>query len=248
MVKVLIYDTMKHHFNFSEYPGIDYSTPKDLASSETEQQNVEIVKSLEDRLRDFELKLSACYARLRIEVKAAGDSSREQMENTISAKERQKENQAAEMPQTLRINTSTISKVNLFRKLRESGYNAICSTPSQIVKDGGSYDAESCILLDEEFENLVVVPASMYGSLKASHFVGNAWLISQDKASMYGLEHASSLINEGMHVIDARAGCGTKVMYLSELVGISGHVFAFENRPGRIETLKANLKRCDINS
>jgi tRNA A58 N-methylase Trm61 len=75
----------------------------------------------------------------------------------------------------------------------------------------------------------------------------------EDKASLYGPKHLELVIKHGMHVIDARAGCGcfiliqgTRIAQLSALVGKKGRVFAFEHRAGRLETLKHNIKlsRC----
>lgn len=36
---------------------------------------------------------------------------------------------------------------------------------------------------------------------------------------------------------------GTKLAQMSEMVGRKGHVFAFEHRPARLETLRNNLVR-----
>jgi 16S rRNA C967 or C1407 C5-methylase (RsmB/RsmF family) len=60
---------------------------------------------------------------------------------------------------------------------------------------------------------------------------------------MYWAEQLISCIKKGSHLIDARAGCGTKITQLSELVGETGKIFAFESRPSRLESLKLHLSQ-----
>ena len=101
---------------------------------------------------------------------------------------------------------------------------------------------DDLICLDEDFEDLFVIPPKYFAEIKTSPLVSDGHLIFQDKASVYGPRHLQAFNLQGAHVIDARAGCGTKIIELSQLVGPKGKVFAFENRAGRLETLKANIK------
>jgi hypothetical protein len=95
--------------------------------------------------------------------------------------------------------------------------------------------------LDDDFDDLLIIPSGFLNDLKSSELVEQGHLIFQDKASVYCTEQLKSYVQKGDHIIDARAGCGTKLPKLSALVGKNGHIFAFENRPGRLETLKAHL-------
>lgn len=60
---------------------------------------------------------------------------------------------------------------------------------------------------------------------------------------MYCPQQLVGAIEPKSHIIDARAGCGTRIPQLSAMVGKHGHIFAFENRPGRVETLRLNIKQ-----
>jgi hypothetical protein len=96
--------------------------------------------------------------------------------------------------------------------------------------------------LDDDFSDLLIIPSKYYTDIKNSSLVGEGLLIFQDKASVYSVEQLRNYIKKGDTIIEARAGCGTKLAQLSELVGKEGRIFAFENRPGRLETLKSRIK------
>ena len=68
------------------------------------------------------------------------------------------------------------------------------------------------------------------------------YLTFQDRASLLLPRRLKSIYKKGSDIIDARAGCGTRIAQLSVLVGKQGKVFAFEHRPGRLETLKTTVK------
>jgi 16S rRNA C967 or C1407 C5-methylase (RsmB/RsmF family) len=96
--------------------------------------------------------------------------------------------------------------------------------------------------LDDDFDNLLIIPPSCFADIKGGPMVTEGNLIFQDKASVYCSAQIREYIQKGDTLIDARAGCGTRLPQLSSLVGKTGHIFAFEHRPGRLETLKSNLK------
>lgn len=77
---------------------------------------------------------------------------------------------------------------------------------------------------------------------------------------MFAPRHIVPHLKKSDKVVDARAGCGTRVCYLSSLLKqatasqkrivkkknkpeelIVPKIFAFENRTGRLETLKARI-------
>lgn len=69
MAKVLLYDTMKHHFNYLRYPGIDFTIPSTTENKDAEIYDTELIKELDESFRAFNVKIAAAYARLRIEMK-----------------------------------------------------------------------------------------------------------------------------------------------------------------------------------
>jgi hypothetical protein len=115
---------MKHHFDYRAFPGIDYNLPKSSTEKDSEYQNycIDIVSDLEETFRNFQVKLCAAYARLRIERQAGGDSFKEQMENILPPEVKQKEEMAMGMLKTMRINGLKISKKNLVSEFRSFGY------------------------------------------------------------------------------------------------------------------------------
>ncbi|KAI8906764.1 S-adenosyl-L-methionine-dependent methyltransferase [Gorgonomyces haynaldii] len=221
LVKVMLYDIMKDHFDYRKYPGIDLTLPD---NSEREIFNQELVKDLNESLEHFKIKLGAAYARLRIETQAFGETPREQLENILPQNVREREDIAADMPKTVRMNMINTNRHLVFKRLNDLG------------------DLENVIYVDDDFEDLLIVPGGLFGAIKASELVSSGLLVFQDKASMYGPKILEKLIRRGQTVIDAKAGCGTRVPMLSQLVGKKGAVICFENRPGRLETLKANVK------
>ena len=119
-----MYDIMKHHFNYHDYPGINYSIASDVDDLKRETFYVELIQDIDEAFHSFQVKFSAAYARLRIEHKAIGVSTREQLENILPEKVRKNEDIAAEMPQTARINLSKISKRAFFDRLKSLGFSA----------------------------------------------------------------------------------------------------------------------------
>jgi hypothetical protein len=91
LAKVLLYDLMKHHFNYLRYPGIDFTISSSTTDMERENYNVELVNDMHESFKAFNIKIAAAYARLRIEMKAFGATSREQMENILPSEVREKE-------------------------------------------------------------------------------------------------------------------------------------------------------------
>jgi hypothetical protein len=68
--------------------------------------------------------------------------------------------------------------------------------------------------LDDDFEDLLVIPPSLFADLKSSLFVKDGYLIFQDKASMYCPLQMKGMVTQGDIVIDARAGCGTRQKFI----------------------------------
>ena len=81
LVKILLYDLMKHEFNYSSESGIKYqhSSPDSL------------VALVANRIRGYATKLAAAYARIRIEKQADGDSPLQVLNNILPEELRQKE-------------------------------------------------------------------------------------------------------------------------------------------------------------
>jgi hypothetical protein len=96
LVKVMLFDLMKHHFDYKVFPGISYTIPTETAPEDVQYQKncIETVKELDETLRDFQVKLSAAYARLRIERGASGASFKEQMDNILPIEVKVKEDMA----------------------------------------------------------------------------------------------------------------------------------------------------------
>lgn len=124
LVKIMLFDLMKNHFDYSAFPGVDYTLPTSSTEKESEYQKycVDIVSDLEETFKNFQVKLCAAYARLRIERKAGGDSFKEQMENILPPEVKQKEEMAIGMMKTMRINGLKTSKKNLLSEVRALGY------------------------------------------------------------------------------------------------------------------------------
>jgi hypothetical protein len=96
LVKIFIFDLMKYHFDFKEFPGVSYKIPENTEPEDYEYERscIELLKDLESCLDSFQVKLSAAYARLRIEHKAGGSSFRQQMENILPESVREREEMA----------------------------------------------------------------------------------------------------------------------------------------------------------
>ncbi|KAH6581589.1 hypothetical protein BASA61_009008 [Batrachochytrium salamandrivorans] len=244
LIKVLLYDLMKYHYEYTRYPGIQYDLPDDTTAEDQEyQQNcVYTVRQMDEALRAFQVKLGAAYARLRIEKRASGDSSREQMENILPIQVRERELIAVDMSKTLRINTLKTTMKQVTYQLEDSGFQVVHKSHSFILDRSSTSQMDKTIYIDDDLDDVLVIPASLFGEIKAGPLVGKGHLIFQDKASLYGLEHLKKILSRKDHVIDARAGCGIKAAGLSSMVGDEGCIYAFENRSGRLETLTSNMK------
>ena len=83
---------------------------------------IDLVKDLEDTIANFQVKLAAAYARLRIEKQAGGENAIEQMNNMLPESVRSKEEMAIEMIKTLRLNTLKFSKKEIVQKIQSLGY------------------------------------------------------------------------------------------------------------------------------
>ena len=104
---------MQHHFDYRVYPGINYKIRNSdkLSERELDYENnrINLLQDLAASLEEFNIKLAAAFARIRIENNATGTSLKEQMLNILSPDVQIKENIAIEMSKTFRINLSKIS-------------------------------------------------------------------------------------------------------------------------------------------
>ncbi len=93
LVKIMIYEMMKDHFEPQLFPGITYTNlPSDLSAREDEL--IATIKDLSASLKGFRVKMAAAMARIRIEKRAVGDTFEEMMRNILPAVIRQKEETA----------------------------------------------------------------------------------------------------------------------------------------------------------
>ena len=116
--------------------------------------------------------------------------------------------------------------------------------------------------IDEDFKELIVVPSQLFSELKDTTLMKSGDLILQDKASMYMPKHLLMQPPDKIEgsIIDARAGCGSRVSLISSLLAEYNFsrklseqhkvdkIFAFENRPARIEALKGRINSYDVKS
>ncbi|KAJ3322853.1 putative methyltransferase nsun7 [Boothiomyces sp. JEL0866] len=214
LAKILIFDLMKHHFDFKYYPGINYDLSPNITPEELKYQSacIDLVRDLDETLRNFQVKFSAAYARLRIELGARGDDPREQMENILPEKVREKEVMAVDIPKTLRINRLKVGKKELTKKIKDLGYFVEMETLNNIPDEICNRHIDRLIYLDEDFDDLLIIPPAIYAEIKAGPLVTEGYLIFQDKASMYCPQQVASYINKGMHILDARAGCDVTII------------------------------------
>lgn len=219
LIKVLMYHSMKYHFNYKEYPGINFNIPLTIASAEKREEefNCDLVRDLNDSLAAFNVKIAAAYARLRIEMKAFGKTSAEQMDNILPDIVRQKEELAgkgiglteANMPKTFRISSNISNYLNLFARLHDSG----CIGPISAKSNDLDIDYDNAFYVEENFPNMITIASKLYDKISTNKIFTDGTLILQDKASLYAPKHLETIIKPGMHVIEGRAGCGNVFIY-----------------------------------
>lgn len=281
LVKLLMYSLMKYHFDFSKWPGVVYPVttstksqtslpPKPTTTTSpfiaTESTKLAELKDLVKSLKEFQIKLSASFARLRIEKQASGDCTTSMMKNILPAEVRAKELMAVSMPKYVRVNTEKLS-VELLRE--QMAFDEYAFEPyhnfTQKTKRGESNtdDEGRIVYLDEDFDDLWVVPSSTFEVLKKSTWMQNGLLTPQDKSSFFAprqlINSITSIkesrpqkageVNEPIVVVDTRAGCGTKCCYLASLLsGGKGKVLAFETHPNKLESLRARIALLGLKS
>ncbi|KAJ3083683.1 hypothetical protein HK102_000952, partial [Quaeritorhiza haematococci] len=372
LVKIMMYDLMKYHFEYQHYPGIQYSddegqdqTPSlsvsssvrsstttvastssvsteyldsnrpsvsssqsdfsarssvasttsisSYSSSLTPQQRIsrrnapasaskfranddfgaDLVQSLAMSLYSHRTKLSAAFARIRIERKAGGGGAvsgnvpvgtadnranvKEWMKKILPEEVRMREMIAEqELQRTLsntpaqqndeESRTATIPNLPPLMSTPTSTFTSVAAYMSKYVRPKKEKDVVT-LERDQDFDDMLVVPSQVFTILKNHPIVTEGRLVCQDKASFFAPHHVHNYLkwkaNAGttsgrnsiadqtqktvnpaqpIHIIDARAGCGTKLAHLSALMGDVIHVYAFENRVSRLESLKAKLK------
>lgn len=129
---------MQHHFDYRVYPGINYkirnSDKLHLQDLDYENNRITLVKDLSNSLEEFNVKLAASFARIRIENNASGSSLKEQMLNILSPEVQMKENIAIEMSKTFRINFSKISIDSLEQALAKIGISFSDTQPVSVLE------------------------------------------------------------------------------------------------------------------
>lgn len=124
---------MQHHFDYRSFPGINYKVKNQekLQKHELnyEQNRVSLVKDLSESLQEFNVKLAASFARIRIENNASGSSLKEQMLNILSPEVQMKEQIAIEMSKSFRINFSKTSLQGVEESLERIGIYFSSSQP-----------------------------------------------------------------------------------------------------------------------
>ncbi|KAJ3268833.1 putative 28S rRNA (cytosine-C(5))-methyltransferase [Borealophlyctis nickersoniae] len=241
LTKVMLYDLMKCHFDYHRYPGILYDRPPNVPEEDKhETERADTVRELDEAVRAFQIKLSAAYARIRIERRASGDSTVEQMENILPEEVRAREHIAVEMPKCLRVNLPKVTREFVVEELRHMGYPVEYAPPK--MDNRAARTDKPAIYFDPDFDNLLVVPSEYFSEIKGSKIVTEGRLIFQDKASCWGPQHLKPLLTDTTQIIDARAGCGTKTLLLSSMMRNKGRIFGFESRPSRLESLRAHVQ------
>jgi hypothetical protein len=121
----MLFDLMTHHFDYKLFGGIDYTLPQTKTGEDLNYQKrcIAIVKDLEETLYEFQVKLGAAYARLRIEKQARGENCFEQMHNMLPPEVRIKEEMAVDMIQTLKMNTLKYPKKEIVQKFKILGFH-----------------------------------------------------------------------------------------------------------------------------
>ncbi|KAI8807660.1 hypothetical protein BJ742DRAFT_854100 [Cladochytrium replicatum] len=195
LVKIMIYDLMKYHFDYSRYPGIKYHPiPTDLPEVDPASgvPSVVIIESMNDMVRDLSIalhnhrvKLAAAFARIRIERKAAGRTIEEQVQNILPEEVRLKESIAVEMPKSYRVNMLRTTPNAVINELISSGF-PVCSNHTGSIRPG---IPPPCIEVDPDFQDLLIIPQDCYPNLKSHPLVLDGKLIFQDKASLYAAKH-----------------------------------------------------------
>jgi hypothetical protein len=141
---------MKHHFDYQAYPGISYEyilqqpvnpiikntiNKSDKSKNKTtenkvmdtnkevklQEKRIELVQDISSSLFEFNVKLSAAFARLRIEHQAIGSNAKEKMLNLLPKEVLEKEELAMEVPKTFKLVVSRMSVDTLEKELKRLG-------------------------------------------------------------------------------------------------------------------------------
>ncbi|KAJ3108876.1 putative 28S rRNA (cytosine-C(5))-methyltransferase [Phlyctochytrium planicorne] len=249
LVKIVFYDLMRYHFDIHKFPGVDYHTAV-APAPKSEIERAELVQDLEESIRRHGVKLAAAFARIRIERRATGDTIQEQMENILPEEVRAKElfADSVEMPKTVRINYLKTDKEGVAEELRDFGFRVKTVPPTlQQLQNRASNNVKTeFIELDETFSDYFVIPPDLFSEIKSSRPVLEGRLIFQDRASAYGIKHLESILEKDEQIIAARVGCGVNVCALATAMKNKGKIYAFENRPSRLESLRVRLHNQNV--
>ncbi|KAJ3189906.1 putative methyltransferase nsun7 [Gaertneriomyces sp. JEL0708] len=227
LAKVLFYDLMKYHFNFHQYPGIIYSDAEEKSLSE------EILKALDMAVRGFGVKLSAAYARIRIQQRAQGETPKDMMEHVLSEGDREKEYMAVEMPKCIR---TTLPRQQVMTEL--SQIPSTLPTPN--------------IIPDPTFSDLLVTTPIRLNEIKHHDYFATGQLILCDKPSFLIPRLIEELHAEEAEDLGAKDAVDRKVpkrilctrastgMHLATLPNVE-KVWIVEGREGKLEALKQKI-------
>ncbi|TPX43185.1 hypothetical protein SeLEV6574_g05196 [Synchytrium endobioticum] len=228
LVKVVIYLHLQHHFDATRWLRF---VPSAIPS-----RQAETIASLDESVKLHSVKLGAALARLRIEKRAVGETVRDQVEALLPFEIRIRESVSVGMHKCVRVNLLRTTPSEVSDMLRNAGFHVDLSQPPSLHET-------QAILSDPDFDDLLVVPASIFNDLKSHDIMTSGLLIFQDKASAYAPRQLVSLLptHTGLSIMDARAGCGTRVAHIAALTRDKHHILAFESRTVRTATLRSRL-------
>ncbi|KAJ3221782.1 putative methyltransferase nsun7 [Clydaea vesicula] len=252
LVKVMLYSLMRNNFEYQNYHCANFEENCTSILSKQELARRREIEELDQALRSHKVKLSAAFARIRIARQACGKTSKEKLEGILPEDVREKESIAVEMAKTLRINTARTSLEEVISEFQKYNFKFVpepLNLNNEVTKN--------TMYLDQDFPELIQVPSVIFAELKSKPFVTEGKLIFQDKASLYPVKHFISQIKGHLGtIVDARAGCGTRLSFLSNFIKSYANsnlkskngenkpfkLIAFESRPARFESLKSRLK------
>jgi hypothetical protein len=82
------------------------------------------------------------------------------------------------MPKTIRINTQIANSKSIFKSLQELGFPAV-PEPLSCLPRHHRDNAANIIYIDDDFDDLLVIPAPIFGELKSERLLNDGSLILQ---------------------------------------------------------------------
>ncbi|TPX31254.1 hypothetical protein SmJEL517_g05356 [Synchytrium microbalum] len=236
LVKIVMYLHLQTHFDPLRWTR--FVTSPTITADQSD-----LIGNLEEAVKIHRIKLGAALARLRIEKRAVGETVRDQVEALLPFELRMRESVSVGMPKYVRVNLLKTTPTKVADLLRKAGFHV------DLSQKDVSAESPDTIVGDSQFDDLLIVPATVFNDLKAHEIMTDGLLIFQDKASAFAPRQLASLLHKsGAHIIDARAGCGTRVTHLAALTKDKHRIFAFESRAVRNATLRVRLEAQGVKS